>query len=301
MKIFYHNDNDGKAAAAMLYLYLTKSGEDIPNLIKQDFYSVNYNDKVPDANLVSKSETVYVVDYSFTEATFDKLSKLCFKTDNNVYWFDHHKTSLEIYDYVKSTNLCKEMIIDMDRSGAKIVYDRFIKGTDLDSENINHIINLVDDYDRWIHSDPDSMYFNAGSSMYSTNPLSDIWYSDPTNIIETGKIINKYSNIVNSKITEDNKYFIKINDKRCIVLNSCTKSSQVFGEYYDKYKFAIRWSFDGRNFNYSIYSDFADIDCSLIAKYFNPEGVGHKGAAGFTSDKLLFKDGYSFRIKMSKD
>lgn len=298
MKIFYHDDNDGKAAAAMVYLHLSEDGISVS---KTDFYPVNYADKVPTADVVAKGESVYIVDYSFTEATFDKLSNICFKSENNVYWYDHHESSLEIYDYVKSTNLCKDLIIDMNYSGARIVYNRFIKDTNIDSDDIKRVITLVDDYDRWIHNYPESMYFNTGSLMYPNGPTDKIWKSDPKEVIENGKIIQQYNDISNTKNTRSSKYFIKVNDKRCIVLNSSIKSSQAFGSYYDKYKFAIRWSFNGKEYNYSIYSEFDDINCSIIAKHFDPEGGGHKGAAGFRSDKLLFKDGFSFRIKMPKE
>lgn len=297
MKIFYHNDNDGKAAAAVVNCYLKNKGE---KLNREDFYAVNYADRTPDADLIERGEPVYIVDYSFTEDTFDKLSALCFKSCSNVYWYDHHKSSLEIYDYVKERNLCAEVIIDMDRSGAMIVYDRFIRDTDLDSDDTNKVMTLVDDYDRWIHNYPESLLFNIGSTMYNNGPLDNIWFENPEEIIEKGAIIQEYNNKVNTDLTKINKYFIKINDKRCIVLNSAIKSSQALGEYYDKYGFAIRWVFNGKNYNYSVYSNYDDIDCSAIARYFDKLGGGHKGAAGFNSDRLLFKDGYSFRIKMDK-
>ena len=81
MKIFYHNDNDGKAAAAVVNCYLKSKGE---KLNREDFYAVNYADRTPDADLIERGESVYIVDYSFTEDTFDKLSALCFKSCSNV-------------------------------------------------------------------------------------------------------------------------------------------------------------------------------------------------------------------------
>lgn len=127
--------------------------------------------------------------------------------------------------------------------------------------------------------------------MNNTHPTSDIWIDSPNKIINNGKLIKEYNDAKNSNIVKNNAYTIVINNHDCIVLNTAERSSQVFAEFFNEYKFAIVWSFNGNNFTYSIYSNLEDIDCSQIAKYFNPKGGGHKGAAGFVSDKLLFTSG----------
>lgn len=294
MKVFYHNDNDGKCAAHLVYLWAKNKQY---NIEQTDFYPVNYNDKVPTADLVEKGEEVYIVDYSFTETTVSELLNISFKAMGNVYWFDHHKTSLEVEGYIKSTNVCKSMVIDVNRSGTLITYDELIKDTEVDNDTIKEVVKLVDDYDRWIHAYPESKLFNSGSTMFPNGPFDDIWHTDPGNVIEKGKFVKEYNDIINLKMCNHGKYFIKINDKRCIVLNTPIKSSDVFNEYFEKYRLAIRWSFDGEIYNYSIYSSRDDVDCSAIAKYFDPNGGGHKGAAGFRSKDLKFKAGYSYRIK----
>ena len=294
MKVFYHDDNDGKCAAHQVYLYTKLNNVDIN---KKDFYPVNYNDKTPDASLIEKGEEVYIVDYSFTEATIDKLLAISFKANGNVHWFDHHKSSLEVLDYVTSTNICKSVCIDMERSGALIAYNMLIKGTNSDDGCVRHVVDLVDDHDRWIHAIPESKLFNLGSIVFPNGPCDNIWHSDPDNVIDKGVSISEYTNIANLKACRQGKYLIKINDKRCVVLNTPIKSSEALSTYFEKYGLAIRWSFNGQNFEYSVYSTLEDVDCSAIAKHFNPAGGGHKGAAGFTSDKLLFKDGFTFRIK----
>jgi len=42
----------------------------------------------------------------------------------------------------------------------------------------------------------------------------------------------------------------------------------------------------GKKWSYSVYSTKPDIDCSAFAKRYG--GGGHKGAAGFYSDSLIF-------------
>lgn len=306
MKIFHHNDNDGKAAAAMVYHFIDAYG--ISKLSKDDFISVNYNDSIPSADKVEEKELVFIVDYSFTENTVHQLYEIAEKTENNVVWFDHHKSSLEVYDKVKDSKICKSVVIDMDRSGAKIAFDELIKNdphlveyyfnknNKSNISTISNIIDLVDDYDRWIHKFPESLKFNIGSTIYDTDPMSNIWYSDPKHIIATGSIVNDYNYMKNSKLFENAGFKIKINGHDCIVLNTPESSSQAFSKYYEEYKFAIRFVFNGKNFTYSIYSGLEDIDCAEIARHFNVKGGGHKGAAGFVSDKIEFVDGMVFVI-----
>lgn len=291
MKIFHHNDNDGKAAAAVVCDYFTTI-YNIP-ISLEDFISVNYNNSIPTADQVEENDIVFIVDYSFTESTVNNLYEISTKTNGNVYWYDHHKSSLEVYNKVVEDGICKEVIIDMDKSGARIVYDRYKNyGLSID----NTVIELVDDYDRWIHKFPESMWFNIGSTMEYTHPTDSIWYNNPSKIIENGKLIEEYDNTKNTKLVKNNAYDITINNHRCIVLNSPERSSKAFSKYFDDYKFAIVWSFNGENFTYSIYSGLEDIDCSEIAKHFNPKGGGHKGAAGFVSDKIIFTKGSEFVI-----
>ena len=101
----------------------------------------------------------------------------------------------------------------------------------------------------------------------------------------------------NASLTIFNLFAPTVSFALVFVLNTPIKSSDAFSTYFEKYGLVIRWSFNGNLFNYSIYSSLEDVDCSAIAKHFDQAGGGHKGAAGFTSDKLLFKDGFSYRIK----
>lgn len=299
MKIFYHNDNDGKAAAAMVYSWANASGIDLD---EDDFIMVNYNDSVPSWEKIEYKELVFIVDYSFTKATVGDLYRLAAKSQYNVYWFDHHKSSLEVYDEVKEQELCIKAIVDINRSGAKITYDELIKNNDeVESQYFNRntvakVIELVDDYDRWVHKFPGSLLFNIGSTLADTHPMSTFWHHDPDKTVTKGAIIKEYNDAKNAKFVENNGFLIKINGHDCIVLNTPEASSQAFAEYYEKYKFAIRFVYNGKNFTYSIYSGLEDIDCSEIAKWFNPKGGGHKGAAGFVSDKIEISEGMTIII-----
>ena len=188
----------------------------------------------------------------------------------------------------------------MNRSGAKIAYDELIVKNNIFNLNLETVVTYVDDYDRWQHKHPESLLFNSGLILFPNGPTDDVWNNDPTEVIQKGAVIQQYLSIVNNKNVRNNAFFIKINDKKCIVMNTTSRSSQTFGELYDKYKFAIAYSFNGKQYYYSVYSSLPEIDCSMIAKHFDPAGGGHKNAAGFRSNKELFKDGNIFRIRMTK-
>lgn len=292
--VFHHNDNDGKAAAAVIY----QAYELFTDGSIDKFISVNYNDSIPTPELVEEGDVVYIVDYSFTKATVQNLIDISKKVDR-LYWFDHHLSSLEVYDDIIKDNICSKAIVDTERCGALITLDYFKDKGLISGETLlcmKEVIKYVDDYDRWIHKYPASMYFNIGSQMRDTRPTSDLWITWPSDSIRDGKIIKEYNDKKNSNIVKKDGFVIKINGHDCIVLNTPEASSQTFAEYYEQYKFAIRFVFNGKNYTYSIYSDLEDINCAELAKRFNPKGGGHKGAAGFVSDKLHFVDGQVFVI-----
>lgn len=291
--VFHHNDNDGKAAAAVIYQTYKILGYDIDK-----FISVNYNTTIPISDLIDDGDIVYIVDYSFTKVTVQNLINIS-KKASELYWFDHHVSSLEVYDDIIKNNICTDVIVNTDICAAYITFNYFVnKGiiTNKTFSYMKQILRYVDDYDRWIHKYPESLFFNIGSQCENTEPTSTFWLTIPEFTIEKGRNINDYLIKKNSELTQYNGFIIKINGHECIVLNTPESSSKVFGTMYDKYKFAIRFVFNGKNYSYSIYSQLPDINCAKLAQRFNPRGGGHKGAAGFVSDKILFKEGQVFVI-----
>lgn len=299
MKIFYHNDNDGKAAAAAIYMYIKYVLD--KKVYNDDFIEVDYSKSVPNYEVVKPNEIVFIVDYSFTDNTLEQLMFIRSKT-KNIYWMDHHNSSFEVLQKVKDETLVKYVELDTGRCGAKIAYDFLIKKlSDTKKEELSNIlrnfkdkISLVDDYDRWLHYKPESTPFNIGSSTYDTTPTSNFWIEDNIEyVVKIGEAIKSYKDKLNETYCNNYSYECTINGYKCIVLNTPESSSQAFVDLYDKYHLAIRYVFDGSIYKYSIYSELEDIDCSKIAKKAG-NGGGHKGAAGFTSIDLLFKDGGNY-------
>ena len=308
--VFHHTDFDGYGAAAVVYN---------SHLIKEDefesisFIPVNYNDKLVKCDRIDEfdedddTNIIYIVDLSLT--TLDSLKevqKMISKYNCKVVYIDHHVTSIEAWkDYINYPELSVlreaeesgqlEKILDINRSGAWLAYDHLI-GNDYPD-----IITYIDDYDRWVHNYPESKMANTAfyASTNLTDPTDGVWsdmLADDTEtegFVEKGRAIIEYVASNNKRYRDSYMYQSTITDENgktypCAVLSYKT-NSDVFGTAYDEYPIVVAWAFDGERFVYSLYSNLKDpnINCAAIAKMYG--GGGHTGAAGFTSDTLLFK------------
>jgi oligoribonuclease NrnB/cAMP/cGMP phosphodiesterase (DHH superfamily) len=153
---------------------------------------------------------------------------------------------------------------------------------------------LVSDYDCWIYKfDPDTTYFKIGIETKNYDALDRVWYDlyDTSNpktdkIIKIGKTIKSYIDKDNDSYRESFAYETEIEGLKCIAVNK-KSNSWIFGKKYDEYPIVMPWVFNGEKYIYSIFSSNPNVDCSKIAEKYG--GGGHKGAAGFVSDELLFK------------
>ena len=292
MKCFYHNDMDGRCAGAIVKRYSE------PSLIppnKEEFIEVDYVMNLPLEN-IKQNETVYFVDYSFKENTLWQLEKVLEKT-KNIIWIDHHTSSIELE---KKVNWLKDIkgIRQDGISGAALTYMYLHK---CDFENIPLFIRLVSDYDCWQYKyEPDTTYFKIGLETNSFDVFDIVWeklfddvfcknpydYTFTYELIDKGELIKSYIDNDNNYYRSHFAYESEIDGLKCLVINK-KSNSWIFGEKYKEYPLVMVWVFDGAKYTYSIYSSNESIDCSKIADKFG--GGGHKGAAGFSSDKLLFK------------
>ena len=283
MKCFYHNDLDGRCAGSIVALYER-------NFNKEDFFEVDYVMELP-LEKIQKDERVYFVDYSFKKDTVWQLTQILKKT-SDVIWIDHHTSSLNLEEelpWVKEVEGIRQDKI----SGAGLTY-MYLYNCSFD--NLPYYIKLVSDYDCWVYDfDPDTTYFKIGVDTKNFDALDDIWielfdaksiYAVVNNIIEIGKVIKGYIDQDNNYYRNHFSYESEIEGYKCLVVNR-KSNSWVFGDKYNKYPLVIVWVFDGKKYTYSIFSSNKDIDCSKIAERFG--GGGHRGAAGFSSDELLFK------------
>ena len=64
----------------------------------------------------------------------------------------------------------------------------------------------------------------------------------------------------------------------------------MFGDKLNEYDAVIPFFYINGKWKYSIFSNKDNIDCSQVAKTY--DGGGHKGAAGWITDKLIFEELY---------
>lgn len=281
MKCFYHNDLDGRCAGSIIAQFENNYNPD-------DFYEVDYViDLMPLLEEIKVGEKVYFVDYSFKENTKWILHKLI-SMNCDVIWIDHHTSSLELERGIGGIR--REKI-----SGAALTYMHLYK---CGFDEIPYYIKLVSDYDCWINNfDPDTTHFKIGIETESYNALDSVWkllsgktdeFSATSTLFtlrDKGATIKKYIDMDNAQYLKQYGYETIIDGHKCLAVNKKT-NSWIFGEKYNEYPVVMVWAFNGDKFSYSIFSGDKSVDCSKIAEKFG--GGGHKGAAGFSSDRLLF-------------
>lgn len=289
MKCFYHNDLDGRCAGAIVAQY-----ED--NYNREDFFEVDYiMDLTPMINKIKDGEKVYFVDYSFTETTKHILMSLIERCD--VIWIDHHLSSIQL----EEKNEWNIKGIRNDRaSGAALTY-MYLHNKAFDS--IPRYVKLVSDYDCWrFKFDPETTRFKIGIETEDYDALDMVWkllnYHHHTNfemsimtlnkIIKKGEVIKGYIDKDNAQYRNNFAYESEIDGHKCLVVNR-RSNSWIFGEKYSEYPVVMVWVFNGSKYSYSIFSGDPNVNCAKIAEKFG--GGGHKGAAGFSSNELLFVRG----------
>lgn len=285
MKCFYHNDLDGRCAGSIVARFEN-------NYNRENFYEVDYIiDLTPLLANIKEGEKVYFVDYSFKENTKWILHKLI-KMNCDIVWIDHHTSSLELEKkHAWNINGIRQEKI----SGAGLTYMYLY---DCEFDALPYYIKLVSDYDCWINNfDPDTTHFKIGIETEKYDALDNIWkqLSGQVNeftatstlfkLRDKGVTIKKYIDMDNAQYLKQYGYETTIDGHKCLVVNKKT-NSWIFGEKYNEYSVVMVWVFNGDKYSYNIFSGDKAIDCSKIAEKFG--GGGHKNAAGFSSEKLLF-------------
>ncbi|HHT97028.1 MAG TPA: hypothetical protein GXZ90_03940 [Clostridiales bacterium] len=285
MKCFYHNDLDGRCAGSIVAQYTG-------NYNSEDYIEVDYAMKLP-LDKIQDGEDVWFVDYSFKKDTkhilFSLQSKGC-----NVIWIDHHTSSINLENDVKELKGIKG-VRQEGLSGAILTY---LYVYNCQYHDVPYYIKLVSDYDCWQYKyGSDTTYFKLAVEAQYFDALDNIWkilYKDSArggesylfSLLQMGSTIKSYIDKDNKYYREHFAYKSEIAGYKCLVVNKKT-NSWVFGDKYNEYPIVMVWVFDGIKYTYSIFSSDSSIDCSKIAEGYG--GGGHKGAAGFSSEELLFK------------
>lgn len=284
MKIFYHNDSDGRCAAHVVDIFA-------PPRVKlvNSFVEMNFDKDFP-LDTISPNETVYIVDYSIDTKDMDKLLDIT----PNVHWVDHHQSSLEKYKtYPKYINGLRYNGL----AGCVLTWIYLRYGdprphkdpSELEWE-VPEYIRLIGDYDTWTFKYGNkSLHFYFGLQAEDTNPKSQIWKdlrSDHTiGVIEhRGKIICDYRDMFYKEYLKAYGYETTFEGHSAIVLNAGQVGSTVFDSVRGKYDIMISMVWNGKLWMMSLYS--TTIDVAVLAQKYG--GGGHKGASGFSTKNLPF-------------
>lgn len=279
MKCFYHNDMYGHCAG-----YLVRKFTENNN--PEDYFESDYS--VLDLSKVEIGERVYIVDYSFTEATMHQLLWLI-NYGCDVIWIDHHSSSLDLVDkYPELRDL--RGIRSAEASGAALTFMWFMNCT---FDNIPKYVQLVSDYDTWGHKMPDSDAFKLGIDRYKNDVFDNVWERlDESSLISYKDIIIE-GYTIKSYIDRDNESYLnsygfesEIDGVTVYAVNK-SSNSWIFGDLINSYPAVVVFVFNGSRWKYSIFSSDKGADCQKIAE--NHGGGGHKHAAGFMSDELLLR------------
>lgn len=284
MKVFYHNDMDGKCAAHVINSY-----DDWPTP-SSCFHAINYGMEFP-FDSIEKDERIYILDYSIEPIEMEQLLAIT----KNVVWIDHHKTAIEKYE---DTLPVKELYIDGARetgkAGCVLVYEWLSLNYEHVEAEVPYYIRLVGDRDTWAWEYGDvTKEFFAGLEAEDVFPRAPIWGElkrdedlDTLNgLCANGRIIQKYKDRTQQEYLRDNGFWVDFHGHKCYA--ACGRfSSQPFEAVVPE---AVIWL----TFRYmkdqfwmvSLYS--TKVDVSEIAKqyeYHGKRGGGHTGASGFECD-----------------
>jgi len=317
MKCFYHNDNDGKAAAFCVHAWVG---------IKEcchpvEFIEMSYG-KPFSFDDIRVGEQVWIVDYSIQP---EEMTRLLGITED-VTWIDHHKTALEKYaDYPHEIRGVRDTSEAACTLAWKYIHwwtqrgDGEIRLGDMgDHYPYNSAHNMpvplaiaaVGDRDTWTFALGEvSKQFHAASAMHDCAPVSEFWWrcldreTQPlprpntgndqakkrgdafwNELMMTGRVLMEHRRMTGTANVKSIGFRVEFEGHQCLALNTFPTNSEAFGDYGDQHDCEILMPFyhNGTQFSVSMYS--RDVDVGAIAK--SRGGGGHKGAAGFQANDL---------------
>ena len=278
MKVYHHNDLDGRAAGMITHYLKPPRIEDFPD----DYFECNYHDKF---DKHTTKDDVVIVDLAISEDTYPMLVETC-KTAKSVTWIDHHQSSVKVVENHKDElQSLKNLTYFVSKCacGAALAYCYFsIPRDDLQhyrdtTENeyyniggvfdekgiititlsksnkndpssfdwkslqfaIPRWLRYVDDFDCWRNLYPDSNSFELGCRSYNCK------------VITAGKNSNTFNMLFWSKVMATNDH--KSMDDPSDFSNVLIDRGDIIGSYRrilmrDQLNNTFEWTYEGTTF-----------------------------------------------------
>ena len=273
--VFYHQEcSDGFGAALSAWL---KYADKTPITLTP----LSYGDTLP---ALPTGSDVYILDFSLPVEVFFELRK----NNLRVSMIDHHQTAQEKYGQFFSGD--RDIIFDMNHSGAALAWKHFHPGTDIPA-----LIRYIEDKDLWLWKLPGSLEINSALASY---PMDfSLWNRflielenkppEETDLYKEGSAILRYQGRLLDQAIKNTGTLGKFDEgEEGFFVNSPILNSEIGGRAKTLNNMVGIWSVkpDGR-VSYSLRSSDSGPDVARIAQRFG--GGGHKRAAGFIVDRIV--------------
>jgi len=274
MTIIYHDaDEDGICSGAIL-------------IKRYPFAKLIGHDYGRPLEFIPDGQDIIMADISLP---MDQMGELA-RRSNSFTYIDHHETAIKEF---KSLGLSANIkgVFDLTFSACELTWEFCYPGVPTP-----RAVRLLGMYDTWRNHgteqwDTEILPFQYGMR-WVQNPdefPKEVLYSNLADYcdeyIRDGKTILKYQKIQNRK---DCKYAFATEafGHKAIAMNSTVFNSQLFESVYDPTRHALMmvFCFNQGRWKFSLYSTRSDIHCGELAKLYG--GGGHKGAAGFSVERI---------------
>lgn len=260
----YHQDKDGFGAA---YAIWRAHGN------RPEYRAVDYGDPPPTD---VQGREVWIVDFSYKADQLDQIAQ----SATQVLVIDHHASSQEELSKITASNV--EVFHDVNHSGAVLTWQRFNP-----RQKLPYLLALVEDRDlyRFQLDATQPMSLLLGSYPYEFATWDWIQNNIDTAIREAQAIQRFYDQKLDE--LEQNAYTAPLVGYSIYVCNAPGQfASDLGNRLAETSKFVCVYQYDGRLWTYQLRTRDPDVDVSEIAKLYG--GGGHRKAAGFRKEKLLF-------------
>jgi oligoribonuclease NrnB/cAMP/cGMP phosphodiesterase (DHH superfamily) len=306
--IIYHDDNDGRCAAAIALKALVEKGRDVGKVtvallspLKAHkltaspgeqfmFIGATYDMAYKIADSIDETDELFILDFSLPPELFEQVAMHA----ESVTWIDHHKSAIE---KTKDSKLLNDLpgLRDESVAACMLAWRYWFP----DEKEAPLAVKYIADRDawRWEYGEQ-TAEFHYGLSLHETHPQAEIWkvLLTPSTIAagklkSDGRIIMQALGQRFKNIRDTVAFDTVIDGHSARAMNIAIAGSAAFGAegwvtgaLPDDVEICCQYYHNGKIFTVSLYSKKGTVDVSELCK--KRGGGGHANAAGFTSKEL---------------